>query len=353
MISHNCSVLGLPQVTGPSQVFSSIGHWSTAVYLILGLHVIPVCILGSLFFLRVRKQSPPDLVQSLSCLVSIPPVLMVLTTLAILIPSLGKYVEVLLEIVLSLGLVKFLQLSLTLCGGQEGVITTCTDRGILLPIATPPMVCFLPVAKPAITNQNLSWVLLGPYILLGAKAVILVVDVIYLLVDYTPSGEFLSFDNLHNLVSFPIGLVAIYCLNIFLVLINDCLAGNTKRLLGLVILLEFILFDCMRLFFIFLSGTGMLTCVPPYLSQDIVVHFLKNIIKAFLATFIGVPYLSMCAETTQVSKDDKNDIDTGNNVWGTETGNKELQVMKNNIEHEQHAKDVFDDDTDLDLQRSI
>ena len=225
----------------------------------------------------------------------------------------------LLEIVLCLGLVKFLQLSLTLCGGQEGVITTCTDRGILLPLATPPMVCLLPAAKPAITNKNLSWVLLGPYILLGAKAVILVVDVIYLLVDYTPSGEFLSFDNLHNLVSFPIGLVAIYCLNIFLVVINDCLAGNSKRLLGLVILLEFILFDCMRLFFIFLTGmmsckdiqmdeqffftgTGMLTCVPPYLSKDIVVHFLKNIIKAFLATFIGVPYLSLCADTAPLPK---------------------------------------------------
>ena len=181
------------------------------------------------------------------------------------------------------------------------------------------MVCLLPAAKPAITNKNLSWVLLGPYILLGAKAVILVVDVIYLLVDYTPSGEFLSFDNLHNLVSFPIGLVAIYCLNIFLVVINDCLAGNSKRLLGLVILLEFILFDCMRLFFIFLTGmmsckdiqmdeqffftgTGMLTCVPPYLSKDIVVHFLKNIIKAFLATFIGVPYLSLCADTAPLPK---------------------------------------------------
>ena len=41
-------------------------------------------------------------------------------------------------------------------------------------------------------------------------------------------------------------------------------------------------------------------------------------------------------------------------VWVAQPGNKELQVIKSNLEHEQHAKDVFDDDdSDLDLQRSI
>ena len=44
----------------------------------------------------------------------------------------------------------------------------------------------------------------------------------------------------------------------------------------------------------------MLTCVPPYLSQDMVVHLLKNIIKAFLATFMGIPYLTICAEKTEL-----------------------------------------------------
>ena len=37
----------------------------------------------------------------------------------------------------------------------------------------------------------------------------------------------------------------------------------------------------------------MLTCVPP-LSLHMVAHFLKNIIKAFLATFIGIPFLGLC-----------------------------------------------------------
>ena len=162
--------------------------------------------------------------------------------------------QVLLELVLCVGLVKFLQLSLTLCGGQDSLISCCSQRGILLPVGSPPLVCLLPCTKPAITKYNLSCVMLGPYVLLGAKAFVLVVDLIYLSIDYIPSGDFLAVDNIHNLLSFPISLGAIYCLNIFLVIINDCLAGNKKRFLGLVLLLEFILFDCQRLFFIFLTG---------------------------------------------------------------------------------------------------
>ena len=164
------------------------------------------------------------------------------------------YPQVLLEIVICVGLVKFLQLSLTLCGGQDGLISSCAHKGILLPVGSPPIVCLLPCTKPAITKYNLSWVMLGPNVLLGAKALILVVDLIYLSVDYTPSGEFVSFDNIHNLLAFPVGLGAIYCLNIYLVIINECLAGNSKRLIGLILVLEFILFDCLRLFFIFLTG---------------------------------------------------------------------------------------------------
>jgi len=353
MVSPNCSAMALPEVIGPSEVFSSLGHWSTAVYIILALHVVPVWIIGTMFLLRVKKQNPPDLVHPVSVLISVPQLLMLLTSAAILVPSLGKYVEVLLEIVICVGLVKFLQLSLTLCGGQDGLISSCAHKGILLPVGSPPIVCLLPCTKPAITKYNLSWVMLGPFVLLGAKALILVVDLIYLSVDYTPSGEFVSFDNIHNLLAFPVGLGAIYCLNIYLVIINDCLAGNSKRLIGLVLVLEFILFDCLRLFFIFLTGTGMLTCVPPFLSQDMVVHLLKNIMKAFLATFMGIPYLSLCAQKTERNKDDDPGIDEKDNVWVAETHSNNLQGITNKQEHEQHAQDVLEEDSELDQQRSI
>jgi len=76
--------------------------------------------------------------------------------------------------------------------------------------------------------------------------------------------------------------------------------GNSKRFLGIILLVEFILFDCLRLFFIFLTGTGMLTCVPPFLSQDHVVHLLKNYIKAFLATGLGLPFIKLCSENTEI-----------------------------------------------------
>ena len=77
--------------------------------------------------------------------------------------------------------------------------------------------------------------------------------------------------------------------------------------------------EFLRLFFIFLTGkdkylpelcyelslmlgTGMLTCVHPFLSQDLVTHILKNIIKAFLATFIGLPFLKIASGRTELTQ---------------------------------------------------
>ena len=92
------------------QVFSSLGHWSTAVYIILAMHAVPVWLVGTLLMLRyvfciiehhsiiqpsrLSKLCPLTLVWPLAWLVSVPQVLMLLTTTAILLPSLGKYVEV-------------------------------------------------------------------------------------------------------------------------------------------------------------------------------------------------------------------------------------------------------------------
>lgn len=352
MIQPNCTLLHSISVVGPNEVFFSIGHWVTAVYFILALHVIPVWLIGSLLLHRLAKFSP------LAWLISVPQLLMFLTSVGILLPSLGKYVEVLIEIVLCMGLIKFLQFSQALCGGKDGLVRCCADRDILLPLGSPPMVCLLPLKKPPVTKYSLSCIMLGPAVLLGIKVVILVVDISYFMMDYEPSGNFLAVDNIHNLASFPIGLGAIYCLNIYLFIINDCLPGNSKRFLGLVLLVEFILFDCQRLFFIFLTGTGMLTCVPPFLSQDMVVHFLKNVIKAFLATFLGVPYLKICAEQNdlpQISEAVVYKKDT--NVGETEGADHEAAVTKQELEQlgqlGQHEQAVYEDSCVLGMQRSI
>ena len=121
-----------------------------------------------------------------------------------------------------------------------------------------------------------------PKVLLAYKVLQLVVEVTFLLLAFSPSSTFLSLSNLHNLLSFPVSLLAIYAYTMFNVLMGRVMEGNPRRLLGIVLLLQFVLFDCLRLFFIFLTGTGMLTCVPPYLTQALVAHSLKNYIKVSL-----------------------------------------------------------------------
>ena len=45
----------------------------------------------------------------------------------------------------------------------------------------------------------------------------------------------------------------------------------------------------------------MLQCVPPFLSQKIVEHLMKNYIKAFLATGIGMAMMKIVADPEKLS----------------------------------------------------
>jgi len=301
-LTSTCPIMSTPVVVGPTQVFASLGHWATAVYAILALHLVPVWVVGTLTMFRLRTSCHPQLVGSLAWLVAIPPALMSLTTAGILVPSLGTYIEVLLEIVLSLGLVKFIDFITALCGGQEAIVNYCSKKKILLPIGSPPIICLIPCSKPAVTLARLSVVSFVPGLLFCFKVSILAIDITLFLIGHQSSGEFFAYDNLHNIASFPVGLIAIYCYNIIVFIVSECLPGNTQRFLGIIILIQFILFDCLRLFFIFLTGTGMLTCVHPFLSQELVTHILKNIIKAFLATFIGLPFLKIASGKTELTQ---------------------------------------------------
>ena len=124
----------------------------------------------------------------------------------------------------------------------------------MLPIGSPPFICLLPCRKPAVTSANLNMMVFAPVLLLIVKIAILVIDLVFLMISYKPSGNFIAYDNLHNIIAFPVGLLAIYCYTMFNFIMNDCLEGNNKKFLGIILLLEFILFDCLRLFFIFLTG---------------------------------------------------------------------------------------------------
>jgi len=309
-VTELCDSMDIPAVVGPTEVYKSLGHWNTAVYIILILHLLPVWCASTITLFRLSQTQPPNLIPATAWLVSIPPALMSLTATAIVIPSLGKYVEVLLEIVICFGLVKFIQLSIILCGGPDNIVSFCRKRKIMLPIGSPPFVCLLPCRRPEVTRAKFNLMVFAPVLLLVLKIAMLAIDLTILIIGYHPSGNFISFDNLHNIISFPVGLIAIYSYTMFNFIMNDCLEGNSKRFLGIVLLIEFILFDCLRLFFIFLTGTGMLTCVPPFLSQDLVVHLLKNYIKAFLATGLGIPFIKLCSEKIENSQSTASELST-------------------------------------------
>lgn len=83
---------------------------------------------------------------------------------------------------------------------------------------------------------------------------------------------------------------------------NGLLENNTKKHLGSILLIEYILFDVLRIFFLFLSGTGILNCLPPLFSIQDVEHLLKNVMKAFLATWIGGPFLKLCSENAIIKE---------------------------------------------------
>ena len=146
------------------------------------------------------------------------------------------------------------------------------------------------------TRSSLNFVLLTPVLLLLIKVLILLVEIIYVIAGHESERQFFALDNLHNLAAIPVGLIGIYGYNMFLIIIPKFVPEKTDTVMGLICLALFVLFDCTRLFFVFLTGTGMQTCVPPFMSVDLVSHFLKNCIKGFLATFIGVPFLTICKD---------------------------------------------------------
>lgn len=291
---NNCSALDIPSFVGPQQVFATIGNWLTSVYLILALHVAPVCLFWAFLRIKLRQAASPH--PHLQWLICCPPDLMVLASIGIIAPSLGIFVEILLEIVIVITMLKYVQFVLHRIGGPDKLVARCNEENVRLPLGAPPFVCCIPCRAPAMTRSSLSFVLLTPVLLLLIKVLILLVEIIYVIVGHESERQFFALDNLHNLAAIPVGLIGIYGYNMFLIIIPKFVPEKTDTVMGLICLALFVLFDCTRLFFVFLTGTGMQTCVPPFMSVDLVSHFLKNCIKGFLATFIGVPFLTICKD---------------------------------------------------------
>ena len=94
----------------------------------------------------------------------------------------------------------------------------------------------------------------APKLLFLYKSLILLIEVINSVLGYESSGGFFILDNLHNIIGIPIGLITIYFYTMFNFVMIKVLGGKSKRFIGVILLLEFVLFDCTRLFFIFLTG---------------------------------------------------------------------------------------------------
>ena len=153
---------------------------------------------------------------------------------------------------ISFGLVQFVSLSVNLCEGKQQIVNICNKNKIKLPIGSPPFVCFLACPAQNISSGNLNLMVLAPKLLLIYKSVILCVEIVYTTVGYVPSGGFFNLDNLHNIIGIPVGLITIYLYTMYNVVIARVM--EKKKFIGVILLLEFILFDCTRLFFIFLTG---------------------------------------------------------------------------------------------------
>jgi len=296
MAEIDCSDLNRLSFVGPFQVFSSIGHWNTAVYVILALHVAPFLAWTASVVIKVVNKIRLSKFTSIYWLILTPASVLILASLGIIIPSTGKLIEAGIDVVISIGFLQFINFTLDLCSEKELIIEYFKEKEVSLQIGAPPFICLTGCKNVGLSKKGLSFVIWGPRLLFSVKFLLLAVEVVYALLDYTPSGYFLDVDNFHNILNIPASLFGIYCLNIYMDVINVCLDGNSKRFLVVMLLVEFIIFDSLKLFFVFIKGTHMLACVPPFLSQDHIVYMLKNIIKGFLATFIGVPFLNVCRE---------------------------------------------------------
>merc|ERR1711936_1135850 len=65
--------LDLPAMIGPVEVYESLGHWNTAVLVILGLHILPVWAVASTLLYRLSSSGRSGLLLSSASLLSVPP----------------------------------------------------------------------------------------------------------------------------------------------------------------------------------------------------------------------------------------------------------------------------------------
>ena len=153
-------------------------------------------------------------------------------------------------------MVSFNSFVLSVFGDSLNLAEVCFKDKIVVPLGAPPC-CFLqPCNKPIITTRNLNFLTIGTKLLVAVKIAILVIEILLSAVGYPRDpGNFIAVDNIHQIVQFPICLVGMYFYTMFIIIAYQVLKKDNKKFLGFIILLQFVFFDCFRLFYVFLAGS--------------------------------------------------------------------------------------------------
>ena len=160
-----------------------------------------------------------------------------------------------------------------------------------------------------ISNALLRTVLLKvlsvmPFFLLIIKFLNLTIDVWFFLKSCTRKARFDALENLPSIIALPVALVTLLTSSMTLYL-SKCSNKHQNILPGIFILTLYFLFQAVWLFFLFIKGkynisysvlikifveNHMFGQVAPYLSEDNVADFVKNIQKVFLVTMMSLPF---------------------------------------------------------------
>ncbi len=292
----NCSAVDQGQFVGPAEVYASIHHWNTAVYLILAVHAIPMWIISARVILGLQLTCVSELRSSLLNVSLVPPLYMLVSAIGIILPSTGPFVQLIGDLVISCGIVQFVVFTTKLSGGSRQFVQRCVESETRMPISAPPFICLTIVEPPIVTLRKLNIIQVLPVILIFLKLALMVIKIIESAL-YDTKDEHLS--ELARYLSIPVGLAGIYTYTIYIILVAQVLETRAKSL-GFVLLGLFVLSDATELFFLFLASTKMLTCVAPAMLLISVQHLIKNCIKGFLVFVAGLPYLKICSEKYEV-----------------------------------------------------
>ena len=149
------------------------------------------------------------------------------------------------------GILLYQKLVIFISDGVNGVVSTCQKKKITLPTWAPPCCLFPFLPTVEVTARNLSFITTVPMFLLSIKIFNMIIQIIG---GVSTDLSFESFEGIITTISLLLTIFTIYNFTMFNIIIENVLEGDKRRFLGVLLLVEYILFDSQRGFFKLLSG---------------------------------------------------------------------------------------------------